>query len=542
MRTTPKSLKETASKLSSQDYKKQQSQPTVSIPESSYLFHIPQKYCQQRFKPQAVISKSIEEKRQRGNRNNLSEINNRTNSSSKSRISGFASNQIEEESLYISQNALKLKKMIGDSQALNKNFYISKSNLTSDSNSPVARQNKSINKKQTDFEIAQINMLREKTLMQKKAYQLQLNQSKGLMDQLENLDKQIQGTVQEQQKKMLQLKFRGQLEPYKDIFIKQFARTSLQYKSSLNYLQIQIKEIEQKWQDVTMNITNNLFELIQNSAVLMSYEQDLKQNELIEQMRRERDIWQNNYKSLEQERDILLETVSQLKQTLEEMKPQNQQEKNEKGLESLETYKLKEMATIMQQKIKEMSDKESKLIKLVLAVKRSGVDVEKLYNEEILNDDSTSEQQIQSKRDRKQQNSILEKSLNDADNSVVNDSDESSFQYNGRLDDESIIESIRRFENRNQNNNYAIESKGSVRMKIDLSKCNQNQQQMQQLQQLQKLQLAKKQQQYQQQNIKQMKTSEQDIVGFNQDQILKINEFSQSQRVQMLKDEKRIKP
>lgn len=42
----------------------------------------------------------------------------------------------------------------------------------------------------------------------------------------------------------------------------------------------------------------------------------------------------------------------------------------------------------------------------------------------------------------------LEKSYNDADNSVVNDSDESSFQYNGRLDDESIVESIRRFENR----------------------------------------------------------------------------------------------
>lgn len=48
-----------------------------------------------------------------------------------------------------------------------------------------------------------------------------------------------------------------------------------------------------------------------------------------------------------------------------------------------------------------MSDKESKLIKLVLAIKRSGVDIEKLYNEEVLNEDSRSEQQTHSKRDKK---------------------------------------------------------------------------------------------------------------------------------------------
>lgn len=40
-----------------------------------------------------------------------------------------------------------------------------------------------------------------------------------------------------------------------------------------------------------------------------------------------------------------------------------------------------------------MSDKESKLIKLVKAIKRSGVDIEKIYNEEVLNEDSISEQQ-----------------------------------------------------------------------------------------------------------------------------------------------------
>lgn len=39
-----------------------------------------------------------------------------------------------------------------------------------------------------------------------------------------------------------------------------------------------------------------------------------------------------------------------------------------------------------------MSEKEAKLIKLVLAIRRSGVDIEKIYNEEVLNDDSADEQ------------------------------------------------------------------------------------------------------------------------------------------------------
>ena len=35
-----------------------------------------------------------------------------------------------------------------------------------------------------------------------------------------------------------------------------------------------------------------------------------------------------------------------------------------------------------------MSEKESKLIKLVLAIKKGGIDIEKIYNEEVLNDES----------------------------------------------------------------------------------------------------------------------------------------------------------
>lgn len=36
-----------------------------------------------------------------------------------------------------------------------------------------------------------------------------------------------------------------------------------------------------------------------------------------------------------------------------------------------------------------MNEKEKKLIKLVLAIKKSGVDIEKIYNEEVLNDESS---------------------------------------------------------------------------------------------------------------------------------------------------------
>ncbi|CAD8087109.1 unnamed protein product [Paramecium primaurelia] len=545
MRTTPNSFKETASKTSTQDYKKQQSQPTVSIPESSQLFHIPQKYCPQRFKPQPTISKSIEDKRCRVNKNNLSELNNRTNSSSKSRISGFTNNQLEDDSMYSSQNALKLKKIIGDSQAYTTNLFVSKSNLTCDSSSPGGRQNKSAYKKSIDFDINRFNMLKEKTLMQKKAQsQQQVNQSKELIDQFLNLDKQIQGSTLEQQKKQQYLKQRGLWDPFKDLFIKQFARVPIQFKSVFNQLQIQVREIEQQWSDIIMQIANNLFELLQNSAILMVYEQDLKLNELIEQMKRERDFWQNNYKSLEQERDILLETVSQLKQTLEKERPLqfNKTDKKQIDLDSVNTSQLKEMTILMQQKIQEMSEKEQKLIKLVLAIRRTGIDIEKIYNEEVLNDDSLSEQQNQSNRENKQLIPKIERSFHDADNSVVNDSDESSFQYNGRLEDESIIESIRRFENRNQNNIYATESKSSVKMKIDLSKCNQQQQKIQQLQQLQQQQQLKKiQQQIQQQNINKLKIPDQEGIGFHQEFMMKFNEFSESWRVQVLKDEKKNK-
>ena len=57
-----------------------------------------------------------------------------------------------------------------------------------------------------------------------------------------------------------------------------------------------------------------------------------------------------------------------------------------------------------------------------------------------------------------------EKSAHDADNSVVNDSDESSFCFLNRLDNESVVESVRRFEYK-----HPVDAKQSVKLKLDLS-------------------------------------------------------------------------
>lgn len=64
-----------------------------------------------------------------------------------------------------------------------------------------------------------------------------------------------------------------------------------------------------------------------------------------------------------------------------------------------------------------MSDKESKLIKLVLAIKQTGFDVEKIYNEEVLNDDSSVAESVrpqQQQRERMQTHVSLSQ---EADNS-----------------------------------------------------------------------------------------------------------------------------
>lgn len=59
---------------------------------------------------------------------------------------------------------------------------------------------------------------------------------------------------------------------------------------------------------------------------------------------------------------------------------------------------------------------------------------------------------------------------NDADNSIVNDSDESSFNFQGRQDNDSIIESIRRFEMKYINNEeYNNKMGSSVKFKLDFS-------------------------------------------------------------------------
>ena len=48
---------------------------------------------------------------------------------------------------------------------------------------------------------------------------------------------------------------------------------------------------------------------------------------------------------------------------------------------------LREFTVQLYDKLQVISEKEAKLIKLVMAIKNSGVDIEKIYNEEVLNDD-----------------------------------------------------------------------------------------------------------------------------------------------------------
>ncbi|CAD8054880.1 unnamed protein product [Paramecium sonneborni] len=483
-RVAPNTVKEAMARVV---IPKQTSQPNI-CPEHNNFFHIPPKFQQQRLtiKQTVPTSKSIEEKRYKQNKNNISENNNnRTNSSSKSRVSAFATMQVEDDSLYGSQNGLKLKKIIGDTHLLSSNILqqLSKqnltSNLTSDSQSPGHR--KPIKKNQ----------------------------------ELWNLNTQIQTCL---------------------IAQKQFSRLEF-HKEHLQKQQKNIQSYKQQFislndfSDVQQQIINNLLELFNSISIQVLCEQEEKFYEMIDQIRREKDLWLNNYKQIEQERDILLETVKQLKSPKQILNTKNPQTNN---IDSMDTIQLREMQDVMQQKIQEMSEKEAKLIKLVLAIKKSGVDIEKIYNEEVLNDDSIAEQTEKSIVFKHQP---YERSVHDADNSVINDSDESSFCFLNRFDNESIVESVRRFEYKNANN---LDTKSNVKLKLDLSNIQKKNTSTQanQKQQIQKQQI----QQLQQKQMQKLKLPEHsDNVGFHQEFMQKLNEFSESWRIQALKDEKRTK-
>ncbi|CAK60303.1 unnamed protein product (macronuclear) [Paramecium tetraurelia] len=491
-RVAPNTVKEAMARVV---IPKQTSQPNI-CPEHNNFFHIPPKFQQQRLtiKQTMPTSKSIEEKRYKQHKNNISENNNnRTNSSSKSRVSAFATMQVEDDSLYGSQNGLKLRKIIGDSHILSSNIlqqlyvytllYRSKqnltSNLTSDSQSPGQRK------------------------------PVKRNQ------ELWNLNTQIQASL-------IHKKQFSRWEFHKEHLIKQQKNMQL-YKQQF----VSLSDLN----DVQQQIMNNLFELFNSMCIQVLCEQEEKFYEMIDQIRREKDLWQNNYKQIEQERDILLETVKQLNTPKQIANNKNTQSNN---VDSMDTIQLKEMQDVMQQKIQEMSEKEAKLIKLVLAIKKSGIDIEKIYNEEVLNDDSVAEQ---TEKSLVQKHQHYERSVHDADNSVINDSDESSFCFLNRFDNESIVESVRKFEYKNTN---ILDTKSNVKLKLDLSNIQKkntstqvNQKQQNQKQTIQQHQLK------QMQKLKLPEHS--DNVGFHQEFMQKLNEFSESWRIQALKDEKRTK-
>ncbi|CAD8044388.1 unnamed protein product [Paramecium primaurelia] len=443
---------------------KQSSQPNI-YPEYNNFFHIPPKFKQQRLtiKQPVSTSKSIEEKRYKQHKHNISEnTNNHTNSSSKSNLMGNL--QIEDDSIQTSQNGQKLRKIVGDShlfsttqlQKLSKQNL--NTNLTNDSQS--SRQRKPKNQ------------------------------------ELYNLNTQIQSI-------MIKKKYHSKWEIYKEQLQKQCNLLNV-YKHQF----IQSTPIN----DISVRIINNLFEMMNNISIEILCEQETKFNQIIDKINIEKELCLNNYKIIEKERDLLIDSINQLKSS--------KQSTNQ--IDNMDTIQLIEIHNKMHIKLQEMSEKESKLVKLILAIKKSGIDIEKIYNEEVLNDDNVLESNNKLNRIKQYNVEINE---HDADNSIVNDSDESSFCFLNRFENDSIIESVRKFEYKN------LDIKTNIfQLKLDLSNLqSQSNQIKQQNNKSQKLQI--------QQNHQQIHKSLQNqcSIGFHQEFMSKLNQFSESQSVQAIK-------
>ncbi|CAD8146599.1 unnamed protein product [Paramecium pentaurelia] len=458
---------------------KQSSQPNISSEQNNF-FHIAPKFQQQRLtiKQTVPTSKSIEEKRYKQHKNNISEnTNNRTNSNSKSRV--IATIQNEDDSLQTSENGLKLRKIVGDSHLFSTNVLqqLSKQNLnthlTNDSQSPGQRK------------------------------PIQINQ------ELHNLNTQIQSII-------IKKKYHTKWEIYKELLLKQ-----------CNLLNVYKHQFIQStsFNDISVRIINNLFEMMNNISIEILCDQESKFNEIIEKINQEKELCLNNCKMIEKERDILIQTLNQLKSP--------KQSTNTNQIDSMDTGQLQQMQNAMQIKLQEMNEKEAKLIKLVLAIKRSGIDIEKIYNEEVLNDDSAVEP---NDKYHGVKHYYFEKNEHDADNSVVNDSDESSFCFLNRLENDSILDSLRQYQYKCNNN---LDKKtNNVKLKLDLSNLQQKFQSTQLKQQNNKSQSS----QILQNKQSKLKISENlGSTGFHQEFMHKLNEFSESWRIQAIKDEKRTK-
>ncbi|CAD8134820.1 unnamed protein product [Paramecium octaurelia] len=465
---------------------KQSSQPNI-YPEYNNFFHIPPKFQQSRLtiKQPVSTSKSIEEKRYKQPKNNFSEnTNNRTNSSSKSRVMGTI--QFEDDSLQSSQNGQKLRKIVGDSHLFSTTLLqqLSKqnlnTNLTNDSQSPAQRKPKN--------------------------------------QELHNLNTQIQSII-------IKKKYHSKWEIYKEQLLKQSNLLHL-YKHQF----IQSTPIN----DISIRIINNLFEMMNNISIEILCEQESKFNEIIEKINREKELCLNNYKIIEKERDLLIDSINQLKSSKQQQSTKainalntfnTFNTTNAIQIDSEDTVQLKDMHNAMQIKLQEMSEKEAKLIKLVLAIKRSGIDIEKIYNEEVLNDESVLDSE--NKLHGFQQHNF-ERNDNDADNSIVNDSDESSFCFLNRFENDSILESVRKFQYKN------LEIKTNVvKLKLDLS----NLQQKSQANQIK----HNKSSTLQAHQSKLKLPNNYGSVGFHQEFMSRINEFSESWRIQAEKEEKKNK-
>ncbi|KAL4472563.1 hypothetical protein ABPG74_018512 [Tetrahymena malaccensis] len=118
-----------------------------------------------------------------------------------------------------------------------------------------------------------------------------------------------------------------------------------------------------------------------------------------------------------------------------------------------ENEMLKDYILEQEKKVNQFKEKESKMIKLLLAVKKRGIDIDDIYNNDVLNEESNDDilknnppQIFPVKKKRNNLDAEFFKKLDNefqyADNSIVNDSDESSFGFFGKPSDREANQSI----------------------------------------------------------------------------------------------------
>ena len=182
----------------------------------------------------------------------------------------------------------------------------------------------------------------------------------------------------------------------------------------------------------------------------------------------------NKFEMKLREKDEKIKKLEKEKKDLQTNQQKNkpvEKEKNEQNQDLLkENMEIKEKILLQQGKIMELKKQEKKFIEFLKQMKQKGIDLEKLYEEKQIK-----KQKQENERKKKFEEKIspqiidLDSCSNDADESIINESGESSFGYYGKpVCDESVL---------NMNNGgicekvkqpKQIKAKLNVKMKLNL--------------------------------------------------------------------------